>query len=115
MRLAGALQGPSSARRIALAAASIVATAAALVGGEIGGAALRALALLASLGLAGAWLRLRHRRPETDPLMTVEARQPLSREAGLVLVRIEARRLLVGYGPTGASLLVELGGEEPSP
>ena len=104
--------GSASARRVALAIAGAAAIAtAALTGGELGGAALRAAALLGALGLAAAWLRQGRRLRRgvgTDPLVGVEARQPLSREAGLVLVRIEARRLLVGYGRAGVSLVAEI-------
>jgi flagellar protein FliO/FliZ len=112
VRLPGLLAGPITARRRSLALAGAGALVlAALAGGELGGVALRAAALLGALALAAAWLR-RRQGPQPASLGSVEARQPLSREAGLALVRVEARRLLVGYGSNGVTLVAELAPRE---
>ncbi len=115
MRFPLLLAGPTAARRGALALAGAAAlVVAALAGGELSGVALRAAAVLGPLACAAAWLR-RRQGPQPDPFVSVEARQPLSREAGLALVRVEARRLLVGYGSKGVTLVAELAGKDPPP
>jgi len=70
------------------------------------GAALRALGLLGVLAAGAAALR----RPAATarPLALLD-RQPLGGSAGVALVEAGGRRLLLGYGPSGVSLLGDLG------
>ncbi len=115
MRLSIPLASLAAARRGAPAFACTAALVlAALAGGELGGAALRASAILGALALAAIWLR-RRRAPQPDPLLSVEARQPFSREAGVALLRFDAHRLLVGYGPAGVTVVAEIPKRETQP
>ena len=69
------------------------------------GSALRALGLLGALALAAG--ALRGRAAPERPVALVD-RQPLGGGTGIALVEAGGRRLLVGYGPSGVSLLGEL-------
>ena len=51
----------------------------------------------------------------SDGPLSVDARQPLSRDTGVALVQVEHRRLLVGYCPTGVTLLDEVERKVSSP
>jgi len=100
----------AAATGVALALA-VAATAA---GSELGASALRASAVLVALGLAAAALGRRAPRAPAAGQIDVEARQALSREAGLAVVRAGGRRFLVGHGPGGVALVAELDrGEGP--
>lgn len=95
-------------------AALVVVAAAALTGSGLAGTALRAVSVLGALALTVTWLRRRQVTRPSDTL-SVEAREPLSRDAGVALVQIETRRLLVSYGPTGVALIAELEKKVPPP
>lgn len=92
-------------------AASLVGGAALLawMGGEAAAAALRALAVVATFGLGAALLRRRRAGGSAPELISVVERHNLSRDAGVALVTAHGRHLLVGFGPGGVALLVELG------
>jgi len=101
------LSGPHG--RAALAGAGgLLLVAAALGGSQSALVALRAGGVLAVLVAAGWWLRRRAARQREPSVLAVEARQPLTRDAGLALVAIDGQRLLLGYGPRGVSLLVTI-------
>lgn len=102
-------------RWLAAAALGALALAAAVRGGDSGGAALGALATLAALAVGAAALSRRAGVAAAPGLLEVEARASLGRENGVALVRAAGRRFLVGFGPGGASALAELGREEPTP
>lgn len=70
------------------------------------GAALRALGLLGALAAGAAALR----RPTAAarPVVLLD-RQSLGGGAGVALVEAGGRRMLLGYGPSGVSLLGDLG------
>ncbi|HUL61161.1 MAG TPA: flagellar biosynthetic protein FliO [Anaeromyxobacteraceae bacterium] len=90
-----------------LAAGAAAALLLALAPGDLGPVSARAA--LAVLALAGgaAWMR-RTRRDAPSSTLAVLERAALSRDAGLALVEIEARRLLVGFGPGGVRVLGRL-------
>lgn len=93
-----------------LSLAAALAAAAALAGGALGGAAARAVAVLAALGLAAAAVRERRcARSAPARAVAVRERHALAREAGVALVDAGGRRLLLGYGAAGVALLAELG------
>jgi flagellar protein FliO/FliZ len=101
------LGGPHG-RAALVAAGAILLVAAALGGSQSALVALRAGGVLAVFVAAGWWLRRRAALQRAPSVLALEARQPLSREAGLALVAIDGQRLLLGYGPRGVSLLVTL-------
>ena len=70
------------------------------------GAALRALGLLGALAASASALR-RAPASAASPVALLD-RQPLGGGAGVALVEAGGRRLLLGYGPSGVSLLGEL-------
>lgn len=49
--------------------------------------------------------------PPASATLAVEARAPLGREAGVALLRVRGRLLLVGWGPGGVRLVARLGSE----
>lgn len=57
-----------------------------------------ALLVLALLVLAAVGLLFGRRRLVAEPALRVVARAGLTQRAGLALVEVEGRRLLVGYG-----------------
>jgi len=81
----------------------------------LGPAAARAGLVAAALG--GALLVLRRAgRPAAGPrLLAVLARETLGREAGVALVEVGGRRLLLGFGPGGVQLVAEAGAESRAP
>lgn len=90
---------------------------AALLGGDAGSAAARALAVAALLAAGVLVVRRRQRPPVALPRLTVVERAPLAKDVGLALVRAEGRRLLVGFGPGGTTLVADVTSpteEEPS-
>ncbi len=84
--------------------------AVALAGGEMGGAVLRAAAVLGLLAAGAFWVRRARREgaPPTPDAVVLAARQELGRDAGVALLRAGGRDLLVGYGAAGVRLLAEL-------
>jgi hypothetical protein len=97
-----------AARRLPLAVAGLLAALALVPVGGLGGAALRAAALLGALAAAGAALRA----PAAARVLEVADRQALGRDIGVALVETGGRRLLVGYAPRGVRLLADLSGQE---
>ncbi len=104
---------PLRARRLAAPRARWIAAlagAAALLfllpAGGMAGAALRAVGLVGALAAVAAALL----RPAAAarPVALLD-RQPLGAGAGVALVEAGGRRLLLGYGPSGVSLLGDLG------
>lgn len=91
--------------RLLLGAALLGAGALLIPADSIGGAALRACGLLASLGFAAR--ALRSVAPAPRALAVVE-QQPLGRGGGLAVVEVDGRRLLLGYAPAGPTLLLDL-------
>ena len=109
-----AARGPRSRAVAVLGVALVLATGAAATGSALGASGLKAGAVLLVLGLAGAALGRRDARAPGVGLLSVEARQPLSREAGLAVVHAGGRRFLVGHGRGGVAILAELDGAEGS-
>jgi flagellar biogenesis protein FliO len=71
------------------------------------------VALLAAVAFA---LRRRRAVATARPArLAIEERLPLGRETGLALVTAHGRRLLVGHGPAGVSLLAELAADGEPP
>ncbi len=73
--------------------------------------AVRAIAVVAFLGLLAVAVQRRGHaadRPSPDAL-AIRERAVLGRDTGIAVVSIGPRRLLVGYGPTGVTRLAELG------
>ncbi len=68
------------------------------------------LSAAAALG-ALAWVRHRRGPFATPPALRLVARAGLTQKAGLALVEVEGRRLLVGYGEGPPALLARLGSE----
>ena len=79
------------------------------------GPAALASALLLALALAGALLRRRASGAAGPSRLSVEARAPLSRDAGVALLRAGRESLLVGWGRDGVRLVARLrdGGGDP--
>ncbi|BDG04362.1 flagellar biosynthetic protein FliO [Anaeromyxobacter oryzae] len=72
--------------------------------GSLASAAARAALVVAALGAAAA---LSRRRPRLAlaPELAVVARAALGKETGVALVDVQGRRLVVGFGPDGVSVL----------
>ncbi len=88
-----------------LGGGALVGLALALAPGELAPASLRAAAAACAVGAAAL---LAHRaRSHSAPAqrLALLARQPLSRDAGVALVELDGRPLLVGFGPGGVQLL----------
>jgi len=98
-----------SLRPAALLAAGAALVALAVVGGDAANFALRALAVVAILGLAAAALRRRRAATIAPLAVYVTERHVLGRETGVAVLAAEGRRLIVGYGSGGVALLTELG------
>jgi hypothetical protein len=81
----------------------------AVTGGELANGVLRALSVVALVGIAGAALHRRRSAAIAPPAVSVMERRELGREAGIAVLAAEGRRLLVGYGQAGVALLAELG------
>jgi flagellar protein FliO/FliZ len=69
------------------------------------GMALRALAVLGGLVLAAAAVR---RAPAAPRPLAVLDRQGLGRDAGLALVEVSGRTLLIGFAARGVELVADL-------
>ena len=92
----------------AVAAACAGALAWAATGGELGGAALRALGAVTLLGVLAVAVRRRAPALAAGPLR-VEARQPLGRDSGVALVEADEEP------PAGVALLADLGAASGEP
>jgi len=101
--------------RALLAAGALIAAplaVAALAGGDAAGGALRALSVVALLGFGA--LALRRGAPPGAPALEVVGRHGLARDTGIAIVSADGRRLLIGYGPRGVALVVELSAPPPA-
>jgi len=109
-RLVERLGGPRRAAGLAGAAALGVAGLS-LSAGALAPAAARAAVAVCALGALAALAR-RPPRPDAAPApLALVSRAALSRDAGLALVEAGGRRLLVGYGERGVSLVADLSAE----
>jgi flagellar protein FliO/FliZ len=91
--------------RAALGTAAGLALVLALAPAELAPPSVRAAAAACALGAAAVLARARLARPATARRLTVVSRQALSREAGLALVDVDGRSLLIGYGAGPVQLL----------
>ena len=108
-RLLGDPRGRAAALGIGAAAALLLA----LAPGDLAPIAARAAVVVGGLGALVALARTRSRRgPPAGALSVLEAR-PLGREAGLAIVEVGGRRMLVGFGSTGVQLLLPDLGSPP--
>jgi hypothetical protein len=91
----------------ALTAGALLLLLAAATSGDVGRGVAAALVVAA---LAGTAFALHHRRdrPPALPTLTLLERRPLGRDAGLALVAAGGRRLVVGWGTGGVTVLAEL-------
>lgn len=103
---------PLPGARTAAVALGVLSAVVAVAGGDMGAAVLRGGAVLALLAAGHhAIRRMRARAPgQAPPTLVVAERCALGREVGVALVRVGARRLVVGWAPSGVSLLADLGG-----
>lgn len=104
MRLISA--APLAWRPLALAGAGALALLAAASAAGAGSAAAGAAALAAAAGAAVA--ARRGRRAPGACALAVAERLPLGRDGGVALLDAGGRRLLLGWGPGGVTLLAEL-------
>jgi flagellar protein FliO/FliZ len=104
----GAVSTPRG-RTVALLAAVPLAGVLVLSPGPTAAIGARAALVVAAIAAAAAWVR---RRPQVTarPALSVVARAPLGSGAGLAVVEVGGRRLVVGFGRDGVSLIAELGG-----
>jgi hypothetical protein len=108
--------GPLGRPRVLVAVAAAFTAIAALAGGDVGGGALRAIAVVGLLGLGAAALRRARPTSAAPPaLLLLEERHFLGKESGVALLAAAGRRLVVGFGPDGVRLIAELGREEVAP
>jgi len=92
-------------RPIVLGAALLGAVALLVPADGLSGSALRAGGLLGALALVARALR----PPATARrAIAVLEREPLGRGGGLALVEVDGRRLLLGWAPSGTTLLLDL-------
>ena len=104
-----------SSRRARLAiAASLVAVAigAGCTGSDAARGAAGALSMVALLGAAAALVRRGAPRPARPPALALEERHFLAKDSGIAVVVASGRRLVVGFGANGVTLLSELGRRE---
>ncbi len=77
-------------------------------GSDLANGALRAVAVVALIGAAGAALHHRRTAAAVPPLVGVMERQILGKDTGVAVLEADGRRLLVGYSPAGVTPLTEL-------
>ncbi len=97
--------------RPALLAGAALGACLALAPAELLSHALRACAAACAVGAAAMLVRARLARPLEARRLTVVARQALSRDAGVALVEVDGRAVLIGYGGGPVRLLAL--GESP--
>jgi len=96
-------------RTAGLAGAAVAAAGLLLAApGEMGGAAARACLVVGTLA-AAAVLAGRRLRPSAQAALQFPERQLLCKESGVAVAHVEGRRLLLGFGPAGVTLLADLG------
>jgi flagellar protein FliO/FliZ len=92
---------------VAIGAAAIL--AAAFAGGEEASLALRCGAVLGALAVAGAWARRKSKgRGAPILVLAVVSKQSLGKDCGVAVIEADGRRLLVGFGSGGATLVADL-------
>jgi flagellar protein FliO/FliZ len=99
-----ALPRPTRAR-LALWSAAALGLLVALAPGELAPASLRAAAAAAALGAAGLLARAGVRPTAAGRRLALVSRQALSREAGVALLEVDGRPVLVGFAAAGVQLL----------
>jgi flagellar protein FliO/FliZ len=105
--LAGRIAASPRGRVAVLGSALLAAALVALSPGALAPAAARAA--LAAAGIAAVALLARRRiQRQTAAPLSVLAREPLASGSGIAIVEAEGRRLLVGFGREGVSLLADL-------
>jgi flagellar protein FliO/FliZ len=93
-------------RAVAVAAAALALACVAFAPGGLGPVAARAGLVAAALG-AAALVARRRAAPRAAPELAIVSRAALAREAGVALVEVGGRRLLVGWGSAGVQLLAD--------
>lgn len=95
-------------RRSALAVtgATLMLAGVAFAPGGLGPVSARAGLVAAALGAAAIVAR-RRAAPAAAPLLAIVSRAALARDAGIALVEVGGRRLVVGYGSAGVQLLAD--------
>lgn len=97
---------PGTARsRLALGSAAAVALVLALSPGDLAPASLRAAAAAGAVGAAALLARGGTSRKGGPDRLAVVSRQLLSREAGVALLEVDGRPILVGFAGAGVQLL----------
>jgi hypothetical protein len=91
--------------RLALGAAAGLALALAFAPGELAPVSLRAAAAACAIGAAALWARSGLAQPAAASRLALVSRQALSREAGVVLLEVDGRPVLIGFGAGGVQLL----------
>ena len=107
-RVDALLRAALTRTRLLLGASAALALVAAAAGGDLGGGAVRALAVVAFLGVGVVALRRGRALPQRTATLEVQERQPIGRDSGVALVQVGSRRYLVGYGPAGVALLAPM-------
>jgi flagellar protein FliO/FliZ len=104
-------------RAAALGLGVLAALALAAAPGDLAPAAARAALAVGAVGAAAALVRRTRPRPAGEERLSLVSSRPLARDAGVALLEVEGRALLVGFGAEGVSLLADLGpaarGERP--
>jgi hypothetical protein len=99
--------GARPAYRVLLLGALVAGGALAAWPGEVGPVPARVA--LAVLALSAGWAWLRRRAGDLPrPILRIEGRAGLSRDASLVVVEVDGRRLLLGVASGGVRLVGEL-------
>jgi flagellar protein FliO/FliZ len=88
-----------------LAGGAAVCLALALAPGELAPASIRAAAAACAVGTAALLARRTRRASAPTRRLALLSREPLSRDAGVALVELDGRPLLLGFGPGGVQLL----------
>jgi flagellar protein FliO/FliZ len=91
--------------RLALGGAAALALALALAPGDMAPVSLRAAAAACAIGAAALLARGGLAQPAAARRLLVISRQALSREAGVALIEVDGRPLLIGYGGGAVQLL----------
>lgn len=104
-RLLGDPRGRAALLGLGAAAALLLA----LAPGDLAPAAARAAAAVGGIAALVALSRARPGRGAPASAVAVIEARPLGRDAGIAVVEIGDRRLLLGFGPAGVRLLAKLG------
>lgn len=109
------LFGDPRGRAVLLGIGAAAALLLALAPGDLAPAAVRAATAVGGIGALVALSRSRRRGGQPAAAVAVVETRALGREAGVAVLRVDGRRLLVGFGPAGVRLLSDLGGREEGP